>query len=323
MFPSLFTARGGQKKETRERPSPFGGGISDQTTKTQPPRRFFPSLSRQTQRSGVAHKPDHGHCYLALSRGHHLLMDAATKSSVCPKHATCNPPSCQQRTCTAYRGSFPRVSRSAGGPILPSASKRPNSPPPPRKPCLPPRKVPEADIVSCLAWPRPSSFNLGSHAWGLERPDFGSLGWVAGRGLEETPLSGQEMQKILKIPSSSCHHGPTHNTKKWRPLGSQWKTTRAQPQPALPKLHQVNTAILSAARDTIYHSRRSSPPVPTIRSSAAVLTRCGTPPSKAKRPTPGSSGPPSKIPSRSGSGTMHDRTHPFGVSRFCSPSAAS
>lgn len=193
----------------------------------------------------------------------------------------------------------------------------------PRKPCLPPRKVPEADIVSCLAWPRPSSFNLGSHAWGLERPNFGSLGWVAGRGREETPLSGQAMQKILKIPSSSCHHGPTHNTKKWRPLGSQWKTTRTQPQPALPKLHQVNTAILSAARDTIYHSRRSSPPVPTIRSSAAVLTRSGTPPSKAKRPTPGSSGPPSKIPSRSGSGTMHDRTHPFGVSRFCSPSAAS
>lgn len=98
---------------------------------------FSLSLSRQTQRSGVAHKPDHGHCYLALSRGHHLLMDAATKSSVCPKHATCNPPSCQQRTCTAYRGSFPRVSRSAGGPMLPSASKRPNSPPPPTQ-AMPP-----------------------------------------------------------------------------------------------------------------------------------------------------------------------------------------
>lgn len=140
MFPSLFTARDGKKKPGRV---PFcwrlGAGYPTKPPKSNLHDAFLSLfLSRQTQRSGVAHKPDHGHCYLALSKSPpHLLMDAATKSSMCPKHATCNPPSCQQRTCTARRGSFPRVSRSAGGPILPSESKRPNCPPLPTQ-AMPP-----------------------------------------------------------------------------------------------------------------------------------------------------------------------------------------
>ena len=50
----------------------------------------------------------------------------------------------------------------------------------PGKPRLPPRKVPEADIVSCLAWPRPSSFNLGARRGGWTDQTLGS--WVCGEG---------------------------------------------------------------------------------------------------------------------------------------------
>lgn len=115
---------------------------------------------------------------------------------------------------------------------------------------------------------------------------LGSWGCVARRGLEETPRSGQEMQKILKITSSSCHHGPTRNTRKWRPLRSQWKTTRTQPQPALQKRHQSKHRNILSRRDTI------SLPVLLTADPNDPIQRCGInserdAPVKSKETNPG------------------------------------
>lgn len=241
-------------------------------------------------------------------------MDAATKSSMCPKHATCNPPSCQQRTCTARRGSFPRVSRSAGGPILPlvpSESKRPNCPPPPTQAMPPttqgtrsrhrlmPRVAPR--LLIQLGEPR---VGVGqTRPWGLEGV------WRDG-ALKKHLVLVKKCKRSSKLPPHLATTARLATPKSGAPSDPNGRPL--EPSPAsLAKTSPSKHRNILSRRDTIHHSRCSSPPIPTIRSSAAVLTRSGTPPSKEKRPTPGPSGPLSKFPSRSGSGTMHDCTHPF------------